>query len=315
VTVTSGGVVHVDTEQAEELEADALAHPDEREEILLEAADAWHRAGRTDRAHAILADLVAQGGEYGCHARVQLADQHLQAGEAALADVELAALAKDPALGEGHCELVAELLAAHGDLDQAARWYDRAAVRLTDDQLDALRRRDGWLAIAATIMLRNRQHVRQQLGLSPDTLDDLITDSPESGGPTTSEDLLNLLDAGITAGRTRMLTFQRDQRRLAQQHWPDEYTQPEEEYYTAAEHRWREVRDGGVAAITVVPANVDDLITFAERHGGSATDADIKRRYCQSIPDSETVTWPPDRNASCWCGTGRKYKKCCGRPG
>jgi uncharacterized protein YecA (UPF0149 family) len=22
--------------------------------------------------------------------------------------------------------------------------------------------------------------------------------------------------------------------------------------------------------------------------------------------------WPPGRNDECWCGSGRKYKKCCG---
>ncbi|MEU3308968.1 SEC-C metal-binding domain-containing protein, partial [Nocardiopsis sp. NPDC006832] len=24
--------------------------------------------------------------------------------------------------------------------------------------------------------------------------------------------------------------------------------------------------------------------------------------------------WPPERNRPCWCGSGRKYKKCCGSP-
>ncbi|MFD0856524.1 SEC-C metal-binding domain-containing protein, partial [Actinomadura adrarensis] len=27
-----------------------------------------------------------------------------------------------------------------------------------------------------------------------------------------------------------------------------------------------------------------------------------------------TLTWPPERNAPCWCDSGRKYKKCCGAP-
>jgi hypothetical protein len=24
------------------------------------------------------------------------------------------------------------------------------------------------------------------------------------------------------------------------------------------------------------------------------------------------IDYPPERNAPCWCGSGRKYKKCCG---
>ncbi len=28
--------------------------------------------------------------------------------------------------------------------------------------------------------------------------------------------------------------------------------------------------------------------------------------------DGEAIPWPPGRNEPCWCGSGRKYKKCCG---
>jgi tetratricopeptide (TPR) repeat protein len=31
-------------------------------------------------------------------------------------------------------------------------------------------------------------------------------------------------------------------------------------------------------------------------------------------PEGELITWPPERNDPCWCGSGAKYKKCCGRP-
>ncbi|WP_246077495.1 SEC-C metal-binding domain-containing protein [Actinomadura hallensis] len=26
------------------------------------------------------------------------------------------------------------------------------------------------------------------------------------------------------------------------------------------------------------------------------------------------LDWPPERNAPCWCASGRKYKKCCNSP-
>ena len=308
-------MAHADTKLPEELEADADKYPDERPEILLEAAEAWQRAGHSDRARAILDDLIRDGGEHACDARIQLADLHMEAGDTDSAHAELNAVAKDPALTEGHCELAAELLAAHGDLDQAARWYDRAAARLTEEQLDALRHRDEWLTIGTTIMLRNRQHVRQQLGHPPDLLDTLVPELEDPEKPTTAENLLDLMDSGFIPRQTRMLTFQRDQRQLAQQQWPGGYDQPEDEYYDAAEHRWREIRDGGVPSITVVAAQVGDLIDFARQHGGSPTDADTKRRYCETAPDHLTISWPPERNAACWCGSGRKYKKCCGRPG
>nr|WP_221380409.1 hypothetical protein [Actinoplanes polyasparticus] len=194
-------MAHADTKLAEELEADADTYAEERSEILLEAADAWQRAGRSDRARAILDELIQGGGEYGCDAHIQLADLHLQAGDTEMAYAELNTAAKDPALGERQCELAAELLTAHGDLDHAARWYDRAAARLTEEQLDALRRRDQWLTIGTTIMLRNRQHVRQQLGHSPDLLDTLVPELTDPEQPTTAEDVLDLIDSGYAPAR------------------------------------------------------------------------------------------------------------------
>ncbi|MEV7630609.1 hypothetical protein [Actinoplanes sp. NPDC089786] len=272
-------MAHADTKLAEELEADT--YPDERSEILLAAADAWQRAGHSDRARAILDDLIRSGREYGCDARIQLADLHLRAGDTEMAYAELNAAAKDPALGERQCELAAELLAANGDLDQAARWYDRGAARLTEGQLDALRRRDQLLTIGTTIMLRNRQHVRQQFGRSPDLLDTLVPELQDPEEPTTSEDVLYLMSSGYIPRQTRMLTFQRDQRRLAQQQWPGVYEQPEDEYYDAAEHRWREVHDGGVPSITVALQHLlapspTFALTLSDRYGR----ADHFGTYC-----------------------------------
>lgn len=30
--------------------------------------------------------------------------------------------------------------------------------------------------------------------------------------------------------------------------------------------------------------------------------------------DPALIAWRPDRNQPCWCGSGRKYKKCCAAP-
>jgi hypothetical protein len=110
----------------------------------------------------------------------------------------------------------------------------------------------------------------------------------------------------------RLLTFQRSERIEAQRRWP-EYQG--EEYYGLAEQRWRELADEGVPSILVVPALVDELVAFAERTGGSPIDSEVKAAYCKTVPEQRTIAWPPPRNAACWCGSGVKYKKCCGRPG
>lgn len=40
--------------------------------------------------------------------------------------------------------------------------------------------------------------------------------------------------------------------------------------------------------------------------------ADMSARIL--TPEGELIPWPPERNDPCWCGSGAKYKKCCGRP-
>lgn len=157
-SVAFGTRSRVDIAQAEALETEALDFPEERGEILQQAAEAWQRAGRPERAREILA------GDDACYAQVQLAELDFSDGAAEAARARLAALAKDRALDETHCVLAAELLAEHGDLVRAARWYDRAAARFAEDEMDALRGHGGDVSLATVMVLRNRRHVREQLG-------------------------------------------------------------------------------------------------------------------------------------------------------
>jgi hypothetical protein len=113
----------------------------------------------------------------------------------------------------------------------------------------------------------------------------------------------------------RVLTFQRAERAEARRRWPETYVEDDEEYYPATERHWREVAESGVPAMHVVPAVVAELVAFAEQVGESPTDPDVKRRYVATVPGELMLRWPPQRNAPCWCGSGVKYKKCCGRAG
>lgn len=306
---------------ARSLEADAVRYPDERAEILLEAADAWRMAGEYDRALALLAELIEAGGEDGCHARFQLAEIHFERGADDLASAELAALARDPALDDGHCTFVAELLDERGDLAGAAKWYDRAVARLDDEAIEGLRRPDGWVSMLTGVLLGNRRNVRERLGLAPDAMDGLVpsppapdaTDELVPSPPTDLDGIRERISAGARPRAVRLLTFQRAERIEAQRRWPDEWEG--EEYYEAAERRWRELSAEGVPSIRVVPCVVDELVAFAEQTGGSPTDSNVRVKYCETVPEQRTIAWPPSRNAVCWCGSGVKYKKCCGRPG
>lgn len=41
--------------------------------------------------------------------------------------------------------------------------------------------------------------------------------------------------------------------------------------------------------------------------------ADARLQH-EDVPDGRRIAWPPSRNNPCWCGSGFKYKKCCGGP-
>jgi uncharacterized protein YecA (UPF0149 family) len=60
-----------------------------------------------------------------------------------------------------------------------------------------------------------------------------------------------------------------------------------------------------------------DYEAYALRTGKDPAQMDTRTAYgtyqAEHRPEA-TVPWPPPRNGSCWCGSGKKYKKCCGNP-
>ena len=165
-----------ETAHALALEAEAEEYPEERGEILMEAAATWRRTGDDARARVLLEGLVANGGEDGCYARVELAAQLIDEGAPDEALARLAELARDPALHDGHCQWAAELLAEHGQYGEALRWYDRLVARMAPDRLDAVREADGWLALESialradvaarpqcAVLVRHRREVQEVL--------------------------------------------------------------------------------------------------------------------------------------------------------
>jgi tetratricopeptide (TPR) repeat protein len=307
--------------RAAALEAEAGAFPEQRGMLLLEAARAWRAAGEAARATALLDEQVARGGDDGCYARVQRAEFWAEDADWARAEAELVGLAHQPDLHDGHCTLVAELLVERDRLPEAARWYDRGVARLTLDTLEALAGPGAWTRLGAVMMLRGRRELRARLGQEMDATDELVADLARRDeiddlGPAPDLDAVteHLASGGAPPQTLRLLTFQRDQRALAQHRWPRTYPDSDECYYPAAERRWRELAAHGVPDMQVVPVSVAGLVAFAERLGADPTDPAVKTRYIHTVPAEEVIAWPPPRNERCWCGSQTKYKKCCGRP-
>ena len=151
----------------------ATASGDTASALRIEAANQWWLAGERTRCLALLARVIETGGEAGCFARAELLGVLLQDGDRAGAESELAALAADPALTEGPCQLVGELLSDHGALTAALEWYDRVVAFWTDERHAAAVVPAGGAGASGRrtvdqMLAQQRQRVRKRLGLPPD---------------------------------------------------------------------------------------------------------------------------------------------------
>jgi tetratricopeptide (TPR) repeat protein len=65
--------------------------------------------------------------------------------------------------------------------------------------------------------------------------------------------------------------------------------------------------------IRVSPLTVDGLTEFCAHEDESPGTGEARSSYAAEIARlGGARPWPPGRNAPCWCGSGRKYKTCCG---
>jgi hypothetical protein len=71
------------------------------------------------------------------------------------------------------------------------------------------------------------------------------------------------------------------------------------------------MRSHGVLVRAVAPIVVEDFIAWCEEREEDPEHA--RALYAaHRFADGEAIPWPPTRNEPCWCGSQRKYKKCCG---
>lgn len=68
--------------------------------------------------------------------------------------------------------------------------------------------------------------------------------------------------------------------------------------------------------VRLIPLTIAGLRKFATAAGLDPARRSTRMAYLNAMgADAPVLPWPPGRNAGCWCGSGVKYKKCCGRPG
>ncbi|MEO3822678.1 SEC-C domain-containing protein [Actinomadura sp. B10D3] len=292
---------------AEDLERDAEKYPEERAEILIEAATQWSRAGDPDRALRIYDGVVASAEEedaqFAAAERISLL---ADLGRTEEADAEIIRLGKAK-LRPGPAQLIAEFLEERGRLEEALTWFNIACRDLMSD--------DGELAetsLFARPELRGRRRVRRSLGLPPDALDLHGEDEPA--------ELAELLDRAAARPQPNVGSFfVRPDVARAFAEGLVHGTAPTDaaSYFREVERGWRASSDeAGASKLRILPTRVDDILKYASDRGRDPKDQQTRADHLLDRVREGAVTldWPPERNAPCWCDSGRKYKKCCGSP-
>jgi tetratricopeptide (TPR) repeat protein len=306
-------------EAAVELEQDAARFPEQRSELLREAAQQWQLAGECDRAVGLFTEVVGLGGEDAGYARFSLAEIAFDAGDDAQAWAHLRALENSGPSDVGPVGLVAELLEEREEYESALRWFDRAVGALGADEVARIGE-SGFPSLNAGLLF-GRQRCRRALGLPVDALD-RVADVAEAN----RREFVDLLERAasaeaIGAGRrpdaARMLVWQREEQQRAARRWPQVFPPEVVGNHPQVEQVLQEMcREQGITKVTLIAGTAVGFADYLERTGGDSTQEQVRLDYADEVyAQGRTIAWPPGRNQPCWCGSGRKYKRCCTAPG
>jgi SEC-C motif len=76
----------------------------------------------------------------------------------------------------------------------------------------------------------------------------------------------------------------------------------------------RNRRAEGDGPIVIVTLDFEHFVRWCEENGYDPADRRSRGTYMHADERRATSEqrWPPGRNEPCWCGSERKYKRCCG---
>lgn len=278
---------------------------------LSHAGEGWEMAGDVARAAACYEEALQDGGPTWVDVRASLVGVLLKRGESARVDLLLRELRRDLAAERAHGpvhEFVGESLESNGRLDEALRWF---SAGLTHAEREDPERVDFGC-------LNGRSRVRRRLGLPADRYDELCE---ERRREAMAEFDAETARGGSPGDPARRLT------RLVVLHWPaaelprlldrwptmrDDYGDDHDEHRSHVERHLRELAARSVG-VAVVDGTVEDYVEYAERRDQDPVESATRASYAAHLGSiGRTTHWPPGRNELCWCGSGVKYKRCCG---
>lgn len=329
---------------------DALAHPCAPHafyvaDLWTGLAEAYVIQGRYDDAIDALRSAVANGHRAWPHPDADIARLHLLAGRRDEADALFASLrqrtpddlwlylaagtgyreAGDPSTALGWFDAGIEKGLASGDPEGVVReLHEGRAATLGD-----LHRPPDELSARTVAFLSGWSPAPPGSWAPPLWPDDGVTPpEPEPCGncgwtppvEAGDEDQVPAHRAAPTAGNAGTMGvawFTADEWPRAVARWPDLLTEMPADhlaYVRELQSRVLQVAEATGARIVMVPLSVGGLLSFCEANGPLDPGSGRARGdYASSLlAQGHGRAWPPERNEVCWCGSGRKYKVCCG---
>ncbi|GAA2628935.1 SEC-C domain-containing protein [Paractinoplanes durhamensis] len=147
-------------------------------------------------------------------------------------------------------------------------------------------------------LLQQRHRIRHAIGLPHDNHDNLAE---------RLETRLANATAAEAATEHELVFFPQAEFERLRAKWPaaTAYGESFDEHRAHLETELVRLAGAGRVGLAVLPGALDGLT-------GDPAEAKTRAAYARQLAaSSRRISWPPERNAACWCGSGNKYKKCC----
>jgi hypothetical protein len=256
--------------------------------------DTLETSGRYDEAIAVLGELQEVTGE---DQRWHVAWMHVLAGRRGEADAIWAALEREHP-GDPTAPFLAG--SAHAEADEPA-----VAAELFARALE-LALRGGADGETLRQIVGARSEALAAAGLEPEAIDESAR--------------LALARAAAQGTDTPVATpyLGPEEFALAVEAWPGFAADWREDGHAAyaleLDRRMRALAPGAPRRPVVVPLTVATVREHSAASGLDEDAAEARARAAYEIAqEGGALAWPPGRNEPCWCGSGGKYKRCCGR--
>lgn len=290
-----------------------------------ELSEAYENAGRYEKALTAMERAIATGFRGEPDPRCRLAELHLRFGHPEPAHAIFAQV-KTETPDDVWLYNNAGLEYRHsGDFERALGWLDEGlelAMRTDDPEdlvgqlhglrqecLDALNRPTDDLQRRAASFRPTPRSRGPHLAPVPALASSQASDVPTARGPV----------AGVS-----FAWFPRTEFAEAVERWPDLLdgwgVSDVDQYCRALQGQMLQLTAAAPSGrtapmVSVAPVVLATCLPWCEGRGEDPAAGGTRAAYAADRARTgadDVVAWPPARNERCWCGSGRKYKQCCG---